>query len=72
MSGLVAKALWPVTWALAEGVAGLPVVSSIVSRVTAFQFVNPPLEKSSAKIADDPDWTRIGSDAEAHWRSCSG
>ena len=38
-------------------------VLSIVSLVTAVQFVNPPLVKSSAKIAEDPDWTTIGSEA---------
>ena len=63
VSVLVANALWAVTWARAEGAAGLPVPPSMVSRVAEVQLEKSLLENSSAKIADDPDWTRIGSDA---------
>ena len=51
VSSLVANALWAVTWARAEGAAGLPVPPSMVNRVAEVQLEKFPPVKSSAKIA---------------------
>ncbi len=67
VSSLVANALWAVTWARAEGAAGLPVPASMVNRVAEVQLEKSLLENSSAKIAGVPDITWIGSETGLIW-----